>query len=216
MASNSYGLSGEHYHDNDVYDPNEAFQDSSPFRDARGVRIAAAKGDLARVGKGVLAGAIAGLAAGAVMNLFQMAWTSGEKKLQEKGAIAKPKQQEAHKADATVRTAQAIADVAGHKLTKKEEKAAGPAVHYIFSAIMGGLYGGLAEVMPVSKTGFGLPFGTALFIGADEIAIPALGLGAKPQDTELSKHIYGWLSHLVWGAVTEGGRRGLLAGFDHM
>jgi uncharacterized membrane protein YagU involved in acid resistance len=185
------------------------------------------EGAASRVVKGVVAGAIAGLAAGYAMTLFQKGWSNAEKKLQgdkkdEKNLQREVPEHREHKPgedneqgdDATIKTAQAVADVFDHKLTKEEKKVAGPAVHYGFAAAMGALYGGLSEVMNVTKLGFGTAFGAALFVGADEIAVPALGLSDMPNEYALSKHAYGLVSHLVYGAAAEAVRRPIRKALD--
>ncbi|MCU1299472.1 MAG: hypothetical protein JWO91_3750, partial [Acidobacteriaceae bacterium] len=87
--------------------------------------------------------------------------------------------------------------------TQEQKKKAGPAVHYLFGAMMGGLYGAGAEHIPSITLGEGVPFGTVVFLGADEIAVPALGLSGPPQDYPLSTHAYAWASHIVYGVSTE-------------
>ena len=52
---------------------------------------------------------------------------------------------------------------------------------------------------------FGSLFGSALFLGADEMAVPAMGLGEAAKS--LSSHLYGWVSHLVYGLTVEFVRR---------
>ena len=94
-------------------------------------------------------------------------------------------------------------------LTQREKELAGPAIHYGFAALVGAIYGGLAEVTDVTTSGFGALFGTLLFFGADEIAVPALKLAPPPGKVSADKHLYGWVSHLVYGASLEGARRGL-------
>lgn len=179
-----------------------------------------------RVAKGAVAGAIAGLAAGFAMVLFQKAWSTAEKKISGKDEKNIDKGVPEHREhtpgegqeqgdDATIKTASAISEnVFDHKLTKDEKKVAGPAVHYAFSAAMGALYGGLAEVTEVPKAGFGSAFGAALFVGADEVAVPALGLSNMPNEVAASKHFYGLVSHLVYSAVTEAVRRPLRKALD--
>lgn len=179
-----------------------------------------------RIIKGAVAGALAGLAAGYVMVLFQKGWSKAEKSLKgkdernlDKGVPEhrehKPGQHEEQGDDATIKTASAISETFfDHRLTEKEKKAAGPAVHYGFAAAVGALYGGLSEVTDVTRLGFGSAFGAALFVGADEIAVPALGLSDMPQEVAISKHVYGLVSHLVYSAATEAIRRPLRAALD--
>jgi putative membrane protein len=183
------------------------------------------EGISSRVIKGAVAGAVAGLAAGYAMVLFQKAWSSAEKRITGKDEKNLNKNVPEHREhnpgegqdqgdDATIKTAQAVADVFDHKLTKDEKKVAGPAVHYAFAAGMGALYGGLSEVVDVTKLGFGTAFGAALFVGADEVAVPALGLSDMPNEVAPSKHVYGLVSHLVYGATTEAVRRATRKALD--
>ena len=76
--------------------------------------------------------------------------------------------------DATVKTAVAVSEQVLHRpLEQEEKKPAGTAVHYIFGAAMGGLYGMAAEHWDETRTGAGTLFGTALWLAADEVAVPA-------------------------------------------
>jgi hypothetical protein len=43
--------------------------------------------------------------------------------------------------------------------------------------------------------------------GADEVALPALGLSDKPAAYPLSMHLYGLVSHAVYGVTTGTVRR---------
>jgi uncharacterized membrane protein YagU involved in acid resistance len=52
-------------------------------------------------------------------------------------------------------------------------------------------------------------FGTGLFVAADEVAVPALGLSKSPREYPLSTHLYGLASHLVYGFTAEYVRRGV-------
>lgn len=199
------------------------FMDSSPFPGSRSGYVHGHSGSLAsRIGKGALAGAAAGLAAGLVMNLFQQAWTKSEESMGGGNAglpkhRTRSKKTQDENEDATVKVAQTvIKPVIGRKLRKKEKQVAGPVVHFAFSAAMGALYGAMAEVLPLTNAGFGTAFGTALFVGADELAVPMLGLGPSMRDAPIGKHAFGLVSHWVWGAATEGGRRGIIAGLEKL
>jgi uncharacterized membrane protein YagU involved in acid resistance len=167
--------------------------------------------------RGALIGAVAGLAAGFVMTQFQKAWATAQKEVSrrqrkdEQPKHRRASQQQGRNSeseDATVKLANRISEsMFDHTLTRREKKIAGPAVHYGFAAGMGALYGALAEVTDLTTSGFGTFFGSALFIGADEIAVPALKLSPPPQDVEIDKHIYGWVSHIVYGLALEGSRQ---------
>ncbi len=160
--------------------------------------------------RGLAAGVAGGLLASWIMNRYQAAWSKAAEKLQE------PRQQESgqkrESEDATMKAADRAARLALHRgLSKNEKKKAGPVVHYAFGAAMGGVYGLLAEYVPAARAGFGTAFGAALFVGADEFAVPALGLSGAPEEAPLSSHLYGLSAHLVYGAGTEAVRRVLAA-----
>jgi uncharacterized membrane protein YagU involved in acid resistance len=148
--------------------------------------------------KGAVAGLAGGLAASYVMNQFQ----SLSAKLVEQDG------QEKEGEDATVKTAEAISEgLFHHELTPSEKKVAGPAVHYSFGALTGGVYGALAELNPTVTRGAGLPFGTAVWLGADEVAVPAFHLSGPPTSTPPSVHVQALAAHLVYGLATETVRR---------
>lgn len=111
----------------------------------------------------------------------------------------------------TVRSASLLAHKVLHReLTDQEKQIAGPFIHFAFGAATGGIYGVLAEIAPKTASGAGLPFGLAVWLGADETALPALGLTKLP-DYPLGQHIRGLAMHLVYGSATEGVRRAVRA-----
>src|SRR6202049_467807 len=163
----------------------------------------------ANILKGMLAGAVGGLVASWTMNEFQKAWAAAEKQITggEQGA---PGGQNGGKdaEDATMKTADRISEVLqGHHLTRDEKKKAGPVVHYAFGAIMGAVYGASVEVNPAANAMAGIPFGAILFAAGGGVALPALGLSDKPMAYPLSTHLYGLVSHAVYGVTTETVRR---------
>lgn len=157
--------------------------------------------------KGLAAGLIGGLVGTIVMTQFQNVVTEIGKSASGEG---EKKQKKDEGDDATVKTAKAISEnVLDHNLKKSEKEPAGTAVHYVFGTTMGAVYGIAAEAAPITSAGYGLPFGTALFVGADEIAVPALGLSEPPTEIPISKHAYGLASHLVYGLTADLVRRGV-------
>ncbi len=153
------------------------------------------------VWKGAAAGTVAGFAASWLMNQFQAAAT----KL--KADNKEDEQKEQGSEDATMKAAAAIADALRIDLTKERKKQLGPVVHYAFGTSMGALFGVMTELYPSTKAGWGTAFATALFVGADELAVPLFGLGSSPTQTPLSSHLFAWASHLVYGTGTESVRR---------
>jgi putative membrane protein len=157
--------------------------------------------------RGILAGVAGGLVAAWVMNEF----IAGPGK-QLKQAVQTPEENRADQQaeqnpqpDATMKTADVIAATVtgGQHLTWAQEQAGGPIVHYAFGALMGGLYGGLAEYSSIVRSGFGTTFGSVLFTGADILAVPALHLAPPLSDTPTETLATPFAAHLVYGATTE-------------
>ncbi len=69
------------------------------------------------------------------------------------------------------------------------------------------IYGVAAEIAPISTVGAGLPFGAAVWLVADDIVVPALGLSKPITEFSLSTHAYALSSHLVYGLTTDLVRR---------
>lgn len=154
--------------------------------------------------KGIAAGLAGGLVATIAMTQFQNIWSKAADLGSSNGHSREQSNQEE---DPTGKTAGAISKLVGKNLSKEQKQKAGPFVHYAFGTLMGGVYGAAVELSPTVKTVGGLPFGTALFVGADEIALPALKLAKGPTSYPASRHAYGFSSHLVWAATAELVRR---------
>jgi uncharacterized membrane protein YagU involved in acid resistance len=170
--------------------------------------------------KGVVAGLIGGLVASWTMDQFQSAWSKLSERMKESnkeshqrgdGQIGGQDKQQlsADEQDpATVKAASIIAEeVFDRRLAKDEKEVAGEAVHYSFGLAAGGLYGAAAEVMPPVTTCAGMLFGSALWLVADEIAVPLMGLSKPPTKYPLSTHAYALASHLVYGLALDLTRR---------
>lgn len=159
--------------------------------------------------RGVVAGIAGGLVASWVMNQFIAG--PGMKLQRAAQSPFENVEQKEHKddPDSTMKVADAVASVAtgGQHLTLQQQKSAGPLVHYAFGALMGGLYGGAAELVPSVKGGFGTTFGSALFAGADLVAVPALDLAPPATEEPLPAIGNHYAAHLVYGATTELVRR---------
>lgn len=155
--------------------------------------------------KGLVAGSAAGLAGTVAMTQFQNLWSKASQKFsvrQEQESRGEPDSGQ-NGEDATMTVAGKLAQAAGYRLSSQQKKTAGSAVHYGFGTGMGALYGGLVEFGP-RKLGrhsllSGIGFGSLLFAGADELAVPALGLAEKSRNTPLSSHVYSLASHVVYG-----------------
>jgi putative membrane protein len=158
---------------------------------------------------GILAGIAGGLVASFVMNEFM---TYPGKKLSEAVESEEDKQKlEALSdgEDATMKAADKIAATVtgGQHLTHAQRETGGPAVHYAFGGLMGGVYGALAECSPAATAGFGTTFGSMLFAGADLFAVPAMHLSPPLSEDPVSSFATPLAAHLVYGATTELVRR---------
>lgn len=153
--------------------------------------------------KGAVAGLIGGLVASFVMTEFQslLSQLSEEEKKSKKKKEDEP---------ANVKTAEAISEnVFDHKLKKSEKEPAGEAVHYAMGATSGLIYGIASEIAPATTVGLGLPFGAAVWLAADDVIVPALGLAKPATEYPLSTHAYALSSHLVYGLTTDLVRQGV-------
>jgi putative membrane protein len=181
--------------------------------------------------KGMMAGAAGGLVASWVMNQFQALWSRmaygverphGAQSLQPgspRHGVARELQERGRDReadDAAERTAVVVSDrLLGLELAGREKKEmAGAVVHYAFGVATGGLYGAIAELKPATTAGAGLPFGATVWLIADEIIVPALGLSKPPTAYPLSTHAYSIASHLVYGLTTEIVRREVRRALD--
>jgi hypothetical protein len=93
------------------------------------------------------------------------------------------------------------------RLQPEEKKPASYAVHYAFGTTVGGLYGIAAELKPAVATAAGAPFGAAVWLGAHEIAVPALKLGKPPTREPLPLQAVEFASHVVYGVTADAVRR---------
>lgn len=194
-------------------------RNTKPMQNRRG---AGGRGE-GDVWKGLAAGIVGGLAAAWAMNQFQAALSKlaageershGAQSLQQgmPGHGIGRELQEQGKDDpqdtAPARLANAISvGVSGHELSKHGKEVAGVGFHYAMGATSGALYGAVAEVVPQVSVGLGLPYGAAIWLGADEGIVPALGLSKSATEYPLSIHLYAFASHLVFGLTTELVRR---------
>ncbi|PWT89629.1 MAG: hypothetical protein C5B56_06800 [Proteobacteria bacterium] len=170
--------------------------------------------------KGLAAGAIGGLVASWIMGYVHAALGGAQQQSGGESASEgarrgdqQQQQQQSGGEDATVKTAVAIAEgVFHHPIPEEKKKTAGSIVHYAYGTALGALYGMTAEEIPAARWGEGALFGTAVWLGSDEIAVPALKLAKGPSEYPLKVHAGAWASHIVYGVTTELVRRGLRAG----
>lgn len=104
----------------------------------------------------------------------------------------------------TVKTAAAISEALLKKtLSRRQRKPAGQAVHYAFGALVGAFYGVLGAELPIVRSGAGTLYGLGVWLGADELALPALRLTPPAKDQPKSQHAEMAAAHLVFGVVLD-------------
>jgi len=160
--------------------------------------------DTAKLLRGVVAGAIAGAVASFAMDRFQAAVSaltaSGD---DDDGQQVEP---------ATEKAADAIAwQIVGRAVAAADKPLAGQAIHYALGIGLGIAYGVAAEFRPAVTAGYGTGFGLVTATILDEGAVPAVGLGSAPWNTDLSTNLYSYASHLVFGSASELVRRQVAA-----
>ena len=157
--------------------------------------------------KGVAAGMAAGLIGTLAMSGFMGLWTKSGELIKDEFGDRSARQQKEQRGEEEPSTEKVASDISESIFQKKldgdTKKAAGDVVHYGFGAAMGAIYGVLTELYPVISAGHGTLYGEAVWLGADEFALPALGYAPGISERPVNEHVYGAASHAVYGAVTE-------------
>ena len=168
----------------------------------------------AQLTKRGLVGFAGGLLGAFAMNLFARAVSAASDGHEATGAApgtdrtrrgVQPAQAEGvAEDDATVR----VGTLAYRALTGSEPPLAmrswlGTAAHYAFSGTVGACYAAMAERAPIIRAGHGAAYGTAVWIVADEMMMPVLGLSRGPRQLSAGVHAYALAGHWVWGLTLE-------------
>ena len=93
-------------------------------------------------------------------------------------------------------------------LTEKEEEVSVRAIHWGFGALVGGVYGALAEYQPVVTKRLGANFGLTLCGITHASALPMMGLTESPENQPAREHASELVTHAIYGVTTELVRRG--------
>lgn len=164
-----------------------------------------------RTFSGAVAGLIGGLVGTWCMSEFQRGWTrvvDGPPPRSPGGRHdARDWEEKNEGNNANQQASQAVAKATiGRSLDNRELAIAAPVMHYAFGAALGVAYGILTEHRGWATAGYGTGFGAAVWAGADEIAMPAIGW-STPSRFPLRDHLQSFTSHLVFGLATELARR---------
>lgn len=140
----------------------------------------------------IVTGAIAGAAAGWALNQAERRWASKRHRPYD------PINSGTYESDSTRRIAKALAIADWPHLGDDAVM-----VHYGMAAAMGAAYGALRGPIPTIAAGWGLFYGTALWLAADITIGPALGLSRAPWDYPGWVNQSAFVSHLAYGAALE-------------
>ena len=156
--------------------------------------------------KGILTGAIGGLAGTWAMSQAQRGWTHLVDGNQPQSAAGKHDardwQERSEGQNSNEIAAQAVAGtVMGRRLDRDELAVGAALMHYSFGTAMGALYG--AYVGDKRRARTGIAFGLTVWLFADEIAMPLLGLSKSTLRRPLEKHLQAAVAHIVFGVATE-------------
>ena len=164
---------------------------------------------------GAAAGAVGGAAGAWAMVRFNHALgrtENGQRPQQHRRQSASPNDTDGTISDepASIQVASIAAEaVTDARLDDREKQIGGSLVHYLFGAAVGAAYGAAGEYRPSTTALSGLPFGTGVWIVADELGLPFVGLARTPTDYPAARHLAAFASHLVFGLATEAVRRQL-------
>jgi hypothetical protein len=172
------------------------------------------RGGNTRIGENVALGAVGGLLGALAMNLLVRAI---EAAMQGDGADplalgagpggrgAQPFQsQTTPDDDAAARAGEAAyVAVTGDAPDRDEKLWLGSAAHYGFGVTAGVAYGLMRDRFPAAATGRGLLYGAIVWIVADEVVTPALGLSKDARQLSLIQLAAALAAHLVYGAAVE-------------
>lgn len=161
-----------------------------------------------RLVQGAVAGVVAGLAGTWLMSEVQRVWTRAVDEHPPHSAggkhDARDWQERSEDQNSNELAAQAIATrLIGRCLTREEMRIAAPLMHYSFGSAVAGVYGMWAERLRERRILAGLGLGAALWLVADIVAMPLLGLSGPTRRRPLEMHLQSLTAHFVYGVTTE-------------
>ncbi len=100
-----------------------------------------------------------------------------------------------------------VADAADAQPSETVKKAATEGIHWSFGTLTGGVYGVAAEFSPRITAWRGAAFGLGLNRLMHEGVLPHAGFAAPVKDQPAQERVSEWVTHAVYGVVTEVVRR---------
>jgi putative membrane protein len=98
-------------------------------------------------------------------------------------------------------------DIAGHPLSEGKQEVATQGIHWTFGALAGGVYGAAVELEPKAAAWQGAAFGLALNRMTHQGILPKMGLADPPAQQDIQEKQSEWVTHIVYGVVTDIVRR---------
>lgn len=170
-------------------------------------------GEIDQVGRWriIAAGAFGGVVASYMMNQFQGLLSKAQTELSSDSGSGSDSSGGSSGENATVKAAQSISHAVGAgDIPEEEKESAGTVVHYAFGGLVGAVYGALASQFPRVSSGYGVAYGSAVWLLGDEAAVPALGLAPSPEKSPLSTHLQALAAHCMYGFTTDLVMRGFI------
>lgn len=90
-----------------------------------------------------------------------------------------------------------------------ERQVAQQTIHFVFGALAGAAYGALVEFEPSLAAWRGAAFGVTLNRITHEWLLPKMELSATPNQQPTQERISEWVSHAVYGVITDTTRRAM-------
>lgn len=160
-------------------------------------------------GKLLLAGFVGGVAGAWAMRYFSSVW----RKLGGPSTAPPGTPYSSQEWDSAGGAAELTAKLLlGRSLSPEEKLWGAAAVHYVVGGLVAAGYAAAGEAYPPLRAGSGAAFGIVFWLLGDELAMPWLGLNAKPRDYSVLMHLNSLGEHVVYGMTADLVRRALLLG----
>jgi putative membrane protein len=164
----------------------------------------------------VIAGLAGGLVASFAMERFQRALGRISPEMGGAPGAGGQQYRKPQSEPATYKAADIISrSVTGEPVDRDNKPVAASAIHYAFGGSVGAIYGAAAVNNPDIASWGGVPFGASVWLIADEMGIPLMGLAKKPSAYPLRDHAATLATHVLFGATTDAVRRMVLTILRH-
>lgn len=141
-------------------------------------------------------GALAGLAGAAAMHAFRIAWEAATGSKAEHGIFGFDEEADVNSSRMLCRL------LLNERISRSTAQKVGLSLHYLYGALIGGVYAGAAPRLPGMTCGSGSGFGAALWLAGDEIPISLSGI-SDPGSKSMASHAAALSAHLLYGVVLE-------------